>query len=107
MPSALPKKWRTSSPWTSDARYLRSLTIWRRVSRDQAALDAAVDEGMESFGGIDVVVANAAITLSPAKTWEITEEQRRDISGVDLTGLWHTVKATASSMVEARRAGQW
>ncbi len=72
--------------------------------RDQQALDAVVAETMEEFGNIDIVAANAAI-FGMASNWEISERQWNDVIDVNLTGVWHTVKAVVPSMIAARRGG--
>jgi (+)-trans-carveol dehydrogenase len=61
--------------------------------RDYDALKAAVDDGVAQLGRLDIVAANAGIggfgTLAEmgAQLWQ-------DTIDVDLTGVWHTVKAT-------------
>ncbi|WP_155725653.1 SDR family oxidoreductase, partial [Mycobacterium avium] len=42
--------------------------------RDDAALRELVADGMEQFGRLDVVVANAGV-LSWGRVWELTDEQ--------------------------------
>src|SRR5205823_9165967 len=49
--------------------------------RDSAQLQAALSEGLAEFGHIDVLCANAGIA-SMGLTWEITEEQWRDVIDV-------------------------
>lgn len=72
--------------------------------RDQAALDAAVAAGVAEFGRLDVVVANAGIVLG-GPAWEIEDPDWRDVVDVDLTGVWHTAKATIPTMLEAGNGG--
>ncbi len=72
--------------------------------RDQDALDAAVQEARAELGEIGVVVANAGIvTLAP--TWEVTDAQWDEVIGVNLTGVWRTVKAAIPSMIAAGAGG--
>ena len=52
--------------------------------RDSAQLQAALSEGLAEFGHIDVLCANAGIA-SMGLTWEITEEQWRDVIDVNPT----------------------
>ncbi|MDH6245100.1 mycofactocin-coupled SDR family oxidoreductase [Mycobacterium sp. OTB74] len=54
---------------------------------------AAVDAGVAELGRLDVVVANAGVHSASAPTWEVTPEDWQRIIGVNLTGVWHTVKA--------------
>ena len=72
--------------------------------RDQPALDAAVAETVATLGAIDIVCANAGVA-SFARTWELTDEQWRDVIDIDLTGVWRTIKAVVPSMLEADRGG--
>jgi SDR family mycofactocin-dependent oxidoreductase len=72
--------------------------------REQSSLDAVVAKAVERFGGIDIVCANAGI-VSYGPTWELTEDQWRDIIDVNLTGAWHTVKATIPTIISGGRGG--
>jgi (+)-trans-carveol dehydrogenase len=61
--------------------------------RDFDALEAAVKDGVQELGRLDIVVANAGIgTFGPAE--ELTEREWRDVIDVDLIGVWLTCKAT-------------
>jgi (+)-trans-carveol dehydrogenase len=72
--------------------------------RDQAALDAVVAEGRDAFGAPDIIVANAGIYLL-GTAWELREAEWCDVIDVNLTGVWHTVKAAVPSMIAAGRGG--
>ncbi len=73
--------------------------------RDIAAMQAAVAEGVAAFGRLDTVVANAGICVSGPPTWEMSEEQWQDVIDINLTGVWHTAKATAPAMIAAANGG--
>jgi SDR family mycofactocin-dependent oxidoreductase len=73
--------------------------------RDQSALDAVVAEGLAAFGHIDIVAANAGIATTMAKTWELSEREWQDVVDVNLTGVWHTVKAVVPAMIDAGQGG--
>jgi len=72
--------------------------------RDFDALKAAVDEGVLALGKLDVVVANAGVMGLLLKAWELSEEDWDVTIGVNLTGVWHTVKAAIPHMI-AQGAG--
>ncbi|MED5800616.1 mycofactocin-coupled SDR family oxidoreductase [Gordonia sp. Z-3] len=62
--------------------------------RDVDELTAAVKVGVDRFGGLDAVVANAGIYPDAAPSWEIGDHEWRHVLDVNLTGAWHTVKTT-------------
>lgn len=70
--------------------------------RDEAALAAVVAEGLETFGRVDAVVANAGI-FSQAPFWTMDEQQFRDVLEVNLLGVWRSMKVVAPHMIEQRR----
>lgn len=72
--------------------------------RDQGALDKVVDRTLTDFGRIDIVCANAGIS-GVGKTWELGEVEWQDMIDVNLTGVWHTLKAVVPSMIEASNGG--
>ena len=72
--------------------------------RDSAAVDALVGGGVEAFGRIDIVVANAAIArLVPSA--DLTDARWQDLLDVDLTGVWRTFRAALPHLV-AQRCGR-
>ncbi|MCV7279885.1 mycofactocin-coupled SDR family oxidoreductase [Mycolicibacterium flavescens] len=72
--------------------------------RDADGLRRAVDDGVERFGRLDVIVANAGI--SPPQIWdEITPEDFRDVLDVNVTGTWNTVMAGAQRIIDGGRGG--
>lgn len=72
--------------------------------RDDAALRQLVADGVEQFGRLDIVVANAGV-LSWGRLWELTDEQWDTVIGVNLTGTWRTLRATVPAMIEAGNGG--
>jgi SDR family mycofactocin-dependent oxidoreductase len=72
--------------------------------RDLAGLQSAVHEGVEAYGRLDVIVANAGI-CAPAPWNEITPESFRDIIDVNVTGTWNTVMAGAQKIIDGGRGG--
>ncbi|OBH91385.1 mycofactocin-coupled SDR family oxidoreductase [Mycobacterium sp. E2733] len=72
--------------------------------RDDVALRQLVADGVEQFGRLDIVVANAGV-LSWGRLWELTDEQWDTVIGVNLTGTWRTLRATVPAMIEAGNGG--
>ena len=72
--------------------------------RDLAALEGAVAEGLERFGRLDMVVANAGVMATSLFT-ELSEAAWDEIVGTNLTGVWKTVRAAAPAIIEADRGG--
>jgi SDR family mycofactocin-dependent oxidoreductase len=68
--------------------------------RDGEAVRAAVQEGAEQLGRLDVVVANAGIcTVQP---WnEVTPQVWRDTIDTNLTGVWNTCVQAAPHLIAA------
>lgn len=76
----------------------RGILTARADVRDYDALDGAVRDGVDRFGGLDVIVANAGVSENPGPSWSIDEETWDRALGVNLTGAWHTVKAGATAV---------
>ncbi|MGW5734049.1 MULTISPECIES: mycofactocin-coupled SDR family oxidoreductase [Streptomyces] len=86
-----------------EARALGRRVVARRADvRDRAALQEAVDAGLDAFGRLDVVVANAGI--APLLVEDRVEAWHHAI-GVNLTGTFHTVEVSVPAMVAAERGG--
>ncbi|MDH6292850.1 mycofactocin-coupled SDR family oxidoreductase [Rhodococcus opacus] len=68
--------------------------------RDYTALAKAVNEGVAQFGRLDIVSANAGICSYGAGE-ELPEQKWQDMIDINLTGAWHTAKATIPHLVTA------
>lgn len=65
---------------------------------DMAAVQAAVDAGVAELGRLDTIIANAGITENPGPSWTIDEEVWDRSIDVNVTGVWHTVKAGSAAL---------
>jgi SDR family mycofactocin-dependent oxidoreductase len=65
---------------------------------------SVVADGVREFGRIDIVVANAGISAW-GRLWEITAEQWQSVLDTNLSGVWHTLKATVPTMIDGGRGG--
>jgi SDR family mycofactocin-dependent oxidoreductase len=75
--------------------------------RDRAALQAAVDAGMDAFGRLDVVCANAGVITFHASSLDIADETYRMIVDICLTGVWNTIQTTAPAVIAGKRGGSY
>ncbi|MGB8391226.1 mycofactocin-coupled SDR family oxidoreductase [Mycobacterium sp.] len=73
--------------------------------RDYAALKAAVDNGVEELGRLDVIVANAGIGTTGVKLHKMDEASWEETLGVNLGGVWKTVKAGVPHLKAGGRGG--
>jgi SDR family mycofactocin-dependent oxidoreductase len=73
--------------------------------RDQAALSAAVADGVSELGRLDVVIANAGIGSSGAPTWEMPEDAWQEMLEINLSGVWRTCKAAIPRLIEQGAGG--
>jgi SDR family mycofactocin-dependent oxidoreductase len=72
--------------------------------RDDAGLRQLVADGIEQFGRLDILVANAGV-LSWGRIWELTDEQWDAVIGVNLSGTWRTLRAVIPAIIEAGNGG--
>lgn len=69
---------------------------------DAEAVTAAVDQILKSHGGLDVMIANAGVTLE-ASVWDTTPAQLKHVIDVNLTGAFHCAARAMASMVARGR----
>jgi SDR family mycofactocin-dependent oxidoreductase len=68
--------------------------------RDRASLTEALQAGLDEFGRLDIVVANAGIAPMAA-----CDDGWRDVIDVNLTGVYHTVDLAMPIMIEQGSGG--
>jgi SDR family mycofactocin-dependent oxidoreductase len=72
--------------------------------RDYGALKAALDDSVAKLGHLDIVSANAGIS-SFGTLDELPEQTWQDMIDINLTGVWHTVKAAIPHLRAGGRGG--
>ena len=72
--------------------------------RDQSAVDKLVQDALTTFGHIDIVLPQAGIT-SIGLLWELSEQHWDEMIGINLTGVWHTLRAAIPPMIERNAGG--
>lgn len=72
--------------------------------RDYRATKAALTAGVERFGRLDVIIANAGI-YAPMPVQYVDPDSWAETIEVNLTGVFHTVKAGVRTMVEQDQGG--
>jgi (+)-trans-carveol dehydrogenase len=72
--------------------------------RDQGQVVDAVEQGLNHFGRLDIVCANAGIVGFGASP-EIRPEAWSEMLDVNVSGVWNTCNAAIAPMVEARNGG--
>ncbi|WP_219996419.1 SDR family NAD(P)-dependent oxidoreductase [Nocardioides humi] len=80
----------------------RQVVATRADTRDQAALEQAVADGVAELGRLDIVVANAGI-LTYGK--DRPAARFRDAIEVNLIGTWNTLEASVPHIVAGGRGG--
>jgi SDR family mycofactocin-dependent oxidoreductase len=68
--------------------------------RDRESLSAALQAGLEEFGRLDIVVANAGI--APMQSGD---DGWRDVIDVNLTGVFNTITAAIPTMIKQGTGG--
>ncbi len=83
----------------------RSISASVADTRDLDALQKAVDAGVERFGRLDIVIANAGIAASPTMSWDLSAEAFREMIDINVTGVWLTTKVGIPHILAGNRGG--
>ena len=67
---------------------------------DLEAVTAAIDAGVAELGRLDIIVANAGVHLPGASSWELDPQVWQRTLDINLTGVWHTVRAGVPHMFD-------
>jgi SDR family mycofactocin-dependent oxidoreductase len=73
--------------------------------RDRAALEVALKAGLDEFGRLDIVLANAGIMAHDVAPQANSEQKFRDSLDIMCTGVWNTLQLTAPVLIEGGRGG--
>ncbi len=75
--------------------------------RDFQALKSELDAGVDHFGRLDIVCANAGIAAMGFRELTIEEELQMwtDVVDVNLVGSFHTAKAAMPHLIDGKRGG--
>ncbi|MCR1783927.1 mycofactocin-coupled SDR family oxidoreductase [Nocardioides carbamazepini] len=66
--------------------------------RDTEAMEAVVADAVDRFGALDIAVANAGV-CGFAKFWDLDDAAWDEMIGVDLTGVFKTMRAAVRPML--------
>ncbi len=72
--------------------------------RDLPALQSLADDAMSELGRLDIIVANAGV-LAWGHAWELSSEAWQSVIDVNLTGVFHTVRATVPHLIDQGQGG--
>ncbi|MFB1298471.1 mycofactocin-coupled SDR family oxidoreductase [Mycobacterium sp. pW049] len=73
--------------------------------RDYDAVKAAVDNGVEQLGRLDIICANAGIGNGGQTLDHTSEADWTDMIDVNLSGVWKTVKAAVPHLISQGQGG--
>ncbi|MGV0050563.1 mycofactocin-coupled SDR family oxidoreductase [Mycobacterium colombiense] len=82
----------------------RKMIFHKADVRDKATMQAAFDDGVQSFGHVDTVVANAGVVLTNADERDAAEALRFGID-VMLIGVWNTFQVAIPHLKERAQGG--
>lgn len=83
----------------------RRMVAMRGDVRRRGDIKQALDAGLEAFGRVDVVLANAGVMAHQLKPFPMSEQAWQDSLDIMLTGVWHTLQVSVPVMIEAGVGG--
>jgi NAD(P)-dependent dehydrogenase (short-subunit alcohol dehydrogenase family) len=72
---------------------------------DESAVEAAFAQAVASFGRIDACFANAGVMQKKSLFHELSSDEWKRVMGVNVDGVFYTLRAAARHMVERSKAG--
>ncbi|NLG48729.1 MAG: 3-oxoacyl-ACP reductase FabG [Chloroflexi bacterium] len=87
-----------------EAKGRRALAIHCDVS-DSAQVDSMVQQVVQAWGGLDILVNNAAI-IAPGLFWELSDDDWHKIIRTNLNSVFFCSRAAARVMISQGRGGQ-
>lgn len=73
--------------------------------RDLDELQAAIEQGVDRLGGLDIVAANAGIVSKARRADVLDRETWQQMIDVNLTGVWQTCKVALPHLIAGGRGG--
>jgi SDR family mycofactocin-dependent oxidoreductase len=83
----------------------RRAMLTRADVRDREGLQRAVADGVDEFGRLDIVCANAGIMPIGRPLWEMSAQQWQCVIDINLTGVFNTLAVTVPPMRSAGNGG--
>jgi (+)-trans-carveol dehydrogenase len=85
----------------------RRIVATRADVRDYDALEAALEDGVAQLGRLDIVCANAGISIfgRAESVTALSAQSWRDVIDTNLTGVWHTAKVAIPHLVQGGSGG--
>ena len=83
----------------------RRIVATKADVRDYDALKAALDDGVAQLGHVDIVSANAGIFIFGDQTHLVSDQDWKDVTDINQTGVWHTCKAVIPHLIEQGTGG--
>jgi SDR family mycofactocin-dependent oxidoreductase len=86
-------------------KYDRRMVAVQGDVRNREDIKRALDAGLDQFGHLDIVLANAGIMAQQRKPYTLSDEAWHDSIDIMLTGTWYTMQAVAPILIEQNTGG--